>query len=273
MSVEGPEGSVGARRNGSPRDKEAGSLVILPRPQAVAPLKPNVNLQYKVVEVHGYKLDIPSLDEKTFDDGQPFPNVEPDTNFQFGMQDDELNDVDVLCGRGGMTNAHPGNVHFRHLVNYYRVHYGSVKKRYKSNITKTIVTVIRDRHGRFLRKSEKDGLWYEVGDLVARDKTAQTLREGLARLVRSSLAVTHKRQLGKNGTSPSSVSVKLNEQAQVRMVIQEARKRWHGKGGEEKEEKVPGEQAIPKRMAEAFTPEETNPTKRARREESPSVKS
>merc|ERR1712038_1933598 len=31
--------------------------------------------------------------------------------------------------------------------------------------------------GRFLKKEEEDGLWYEIGDDLAREKTSQALRQ------------------------------------------------------------------------------------------------
>lgn len=62
-----------------------------------------------------------------------------------------------------------------------------MKKIYKSNIAKTIVKAIRKRHGRFLKKSDTVDVYYEIGDIKAKDKTSQTLREGMAKLVRQSL--------------------------------------------------------------------------------------
>jgi hypothetical protein len=121
-------------------------------------------------------------------DVQPFPVVKDDTKTMlFGIQNSEINDVDVLCGRGGATNSHPGNVYYRKLTDQYRLHYASVKKCYKTNVAKTVVKAIRNRHGRFLKRSGKHGMWYEIGDLAAKEKTSQTLREGLATIIRSSL--------------------------------------------------------------------------------------
>jgi hypothetical protein len=80
-----------------------------------------------------------------------------------------------------------GNVHFRSLVDYYRLQYGTAKKVYKSNIAKTIVKAVRKRHGRFLKKSDTSEVYFEIGDVKAKDKTSQTLREGMAKLVRCTL--------------------------------------------------------------------------------------
>jgi len=90
------------------------------------------------------------------------------------------NDNDVLCGRGGATNNHPGNRHFRDLVKQFQRTYLRAKKKEKPRVAKQIVDLIRNRTptGRFLKKEpEKDG-WYDIGDQRATEKTSQALREG-----------------------------------------------------------------------------------------------
>lgn len=84
---------------------------------------------------------------------------------------------DVLSGRGGGTNSHPGNRHFRQLINMHRDRYLRAKKNDKPHISRSIVHMIRSKKGRFLKKEEEDGLWYEIGDDLAREKTSQALRQ------------------------------------------------------------------------------------------------
>ena len=43
-----------------------------------------------------------------FEDGEPFPVIIEDVEKIFPIEESEINEVDVLCGRGGATNAHPG---------------------------------------------------------------------------------------------------------------------------------------------------------------------
>ena len=83
---------------------------------------------------------------------------------------------DVLCGRGGGTNVHPGNRRFRDLVNASRRAYLKARKNDKPAISRSIVSAIREMNGRFLKKDEKSGLWHEIGDDGAREKTSQALR-------------------------------------------------------------------------------------------------
>ena len=84
---------------------------------------------------------------------------------------------DVLCGRGGGTNVHPGNRRFRDLVNANRRAYLKAKKNDKPTISRSIVRGIRQMNGRFLKKDEKKDLWFEIGDDYAREKTSQALRQ------------------------------------------------------------------------------------------------
>lgn len=84
---------------------------------------------------------------------------------------------DVLCGRGGGTNVHPGNRRFRDLINANRRAYLKARKNDKPAISRSIVRTIREMNGRFLKKDEKQGLWFEIGDDCAREKTSQALRQ------------------------------------------------------------------------------------------------
>lgn len=95
------------------------------------------------------------------------------------------NDTDVLCGRGGDINSHPGNITFRNLVNSNkRVYLTSRFKREKRCIAERILKDIKrqDPPGRFLTRNSKSGPWYEISEEKARDKTSQALREGAPKL-------------------------------------------------------------------------------------------
>mmetsp|Transcript_4613 Transcript_4613/g.6556 ORF Transcript_4613/g.6556 Transcript_4613/m.6556 type:complete len:208 (+) Transcript_4613:99-722(+) len=86
---------------------------------------------------------------------------------------------DVLLGRGGMTNKHCGNIHYRRLVANNKMLYSSqVSRNGKTVISRSIVCAIRHQFppGRFLQK-DANGLWYDVGNTKATIKTSQTLRE------------------------------------------------------------------------------------------------
>jgi hypothetical protein len=82
---------------------------------------------------------------------------------------------DVLSGRGGGTNAHPGNRRFRDLIHVHRRNYLKARKNDKPAISRAIVKSLRDGGGRFLKRVKDH--WVEIGDFAAREKTSQALRQ------------------------------------------------------------------------------------------------
>mmetsp|Transcript_177 Transcript_177/g.183 ORF Transcript_177/g.183 Transcript_177/m.183 type:complete len:566 (+) Transcript_177:185-1882(+) len=99
-----------------------------------------------------------------------------------------VNNNDVLCGRGGATNSHIGNRSFREIVKQYKDRYLKAKKKEKPNVAGEIVDKIRnlEPNGRFLRKDRDTGCWVDIGDVRAKEKTSQALREG-APLIRKKM--------------------------------------------------------------------------------------
>lgn len=92
---------------------------------------------------------------------------------------------DVLCGRGGETNHHPGNIRYRSLVKAYQKLYLLAKRRDKPKIAQCIVVSVRGVEGRFLKRAKnatKGSTWVDVGNVKAREKTSQALREGAPNL-------------------------------------------------------------------------------------------
>ena len=92
----------------------------------------------------------------------------------------QVEEADVLCGRGGETNNHPGNIQYRNLVKQYQRLYLKAKRRDKPKIARQIVDTVRRRNGRFLKKDAS--FWRDVGNNKAREKTSQALREGAPEL-------------------------------------------------------------------------------------------
>jgi len=110
----------------------------------------------------------------------------PEVSSSDAIPDSDINDKDVLSGRGGGTNNHPGNKEFRSLVDRYREEYVLSKKWAKREIARNIVASIRSNGGRFLKKEGSE--WRDIGDQKAREKTSQALREGLAAKMRAAYA-------------------------------------------------------------------------------------
>jgi hypothetical protein len=114
---------------------------------------------------------------------------------------------DVLCGRGGRINSHEGNVKFREIVNALKPLYLSqtTKKAEKAVIAAEVVARIRslDPPGRFLKETNKEGVWVEISDEKARKKAGQALREDAPDLRAEMLSANDNR----GGDAPSTNKV------------------------------------------------------------------
>jgi len=87
-------------------------------------------------------------------------------------------DNDVLFGRGNFVNRHKGNLVYRQICREAKAQYIKCSKLEKKEISVKIVKKIRalDPPGRFLKRNTT-GVWFDVGDQEAREKTSQTLRD------------------------------------------------------------------------------------------------
>jgi hypothetical protein len=99
--------------------------------------------------------------------------------------------VDVLLGRGKPIQEHFGNMRYYVLLDHYQRAYETAKKFEKMEVAQTVVDLVHNSHGRFLKQ---DGAgWVEVDAMVARDKVSHAFR-------------TRRHQLGPGGLSTSSSS-------------------------------------------------------------------
>jgi len=86
---------------------------------------------------------------------------------------------DVLCGRGGSSNRHVGNLNFRSLVSANKEMYVTLTKKQKMMVARKIVETIHGQEppGRFLQKDLNTGTWFDIGLPRSLEKTSQALRE------------------------------------------------------------------------------------------------
>ena len=133
--------------------------------------------------------------------------------------------TDVLCGRGGFTNNHKGticdgqswttrrrfrpntnhllttlfqffvfagNVKFRSMTDQFKEQYKQCSRHEKTALSESLVRKWRDQEppGRFLKLNSVSGLWEEVGELDARRKCSQLLREDKNRKKKEKRGVT-----------------------------------------------------------------------------------
>lgn len=89
----------------------------------------------------------------------------------------EFKDEDVLLGRGGLSNKHPGNKRYREEIENAKAVYRSASKDDKTKWASLLVEYVEKYGGRFLEKDKATGKWYIVPDIVARRKAGQALRE------------------------------------------------------------------------------------------------
>jgi hypothetical protein len=110
----------------------------------------------------------------------------------------DINENDVLCGRGAGTNRHIGNQRFRELVQANQEAYLAAKVLDKSVIASVIIDTMNKRSpaGRFLKASESGAngdkkeeiRWHQISDRAAKEK----LDAGLAiYLPHLSMEVSH----------------------------------------------------------------------------------
>lgn len=86
-----------------------------------------------------------------------------------------IRDTDVLFGRGKTVVEHPGNLDFRNLVGKRMEEYEAASRLEKTCMTETIVQMIKNKDGRFLKRDDGGG-WEEVDDETARKKVAHAFR-------------------------------------------------------------------------------------------------
>uniref|UniRef100_A0A7S2A7E7 DUF6824 domain-containing protein n=1 Tax=Trieres chinensis TaxID=1514140 RepID=A0A7S2A7E7_TRICV len=133
------------------------------------------------------------------------------------IENPQFSDQDVLCGRGGATNNHPGNRYFRKLVQESREEYFLAKKTIKGQISLRIVATICAQGGRFLKKNKCNGEWCDIGEKQATAKTSQALREGLEVKKRRAFMVSQGAAEYSESTQPGTPYFKPQKQPKVEM--------------------------------------------------------
>jgi hypothetical protein len=108
-------------------------------------------------------------------------------------EDSPYTEHDVLCGRGGVTNTHQGNMRFRTLVADRQDEYLVASKKEKGLMARKIVKTIQDRGGRFIAYNASTGVWEPVPEKKAIEKASQALREGLDVRNRASKAIAERK--------------------------------------------------------------------------------
>mmetsp|Transcript_16804 Transcript_16804/g.24660 ORF Transcript_16804/g.24660 Transcript_16804/m.24660 type:complete len:183 (-) Transcript_16804:65-613(-) len=109
---------------------------------------------------------------------------------------------DVLLGRGGLTNWHPGNQRFRLMVEAEKNKYKKLggQKKLKNNYSREIMARVNQYGGRFLKRDVTGDEWIEAEPTAIRRKCSQALRERPLRagnLIKKTTALSKKKKANK----------------------------------------------------------------------------
>lgn len=126
----------------------------------------------------------------------------------------EFTQKDVLFGRGGRSNHHPGNKIYREIVTNQQAHYRGCDKNEKTRVAQGIVDRIHNVvGGRFLELDREAKRWFLVPNVVARRKVGQALRENNTEEARAAKRAKYQGRLNskkkntgavENGVSPTN---------------------------------------------------------------------
>lgn len=91
----------------------------------------------------------------------------------------EPTDKDILGGRGGKTNNHPGNkIHWLEVLSRRQRYKSAVDDDEKTRIAQEVLDCVINKHGgRYVQQDKKEGKWYVLPNKVALDKAKQALRD------------------------------------------------------------------------------------------------
>ena len=90
---------------------------------------------------------------------------------------DGYKEADILCGRGGRTNHHPGNQVYLKLVEQNKPSYRGSTALEKRAVVLQMLETIREQGGRFLDLDKQTGRWYIIHEKTAYNKCSQALRD------------------------------------------------------------------------------------------------
>lgn len=98
---------------------------------------------------------------------------------------------DVICGSRGSKDcviAHPGNERFRVIVEMKIEQFQKATTRLeKTQVVRQVVDMVRQSQGRFIRQDDTTGIWYDIGNIRAREKAGHALRLACSKISPSSI--------------------------------------------------------------------------------------
>lgn len=102
-----------------------------------------------------------------------------------------LQPIDVVCGRGGPSNTHPGNLAFKKVIKEHEKRYVFSKRSEKPRIAYKLLDQFYADGVRFVKRERNvkgNLVWVEIGEQRAYEKVCQSLREGAPQFRRQLMA-------------------------------------------------------------------------------------
>eukprot|EP00523_Entomoneis_sp_CCMP467_P020348 CAMPEP_0168844000 /NCGR_PEP_ID=MMETSP0727-20121128/8511_1 /TAXON_ID=265536 /ORGANISM="Amphiprora sp., Strain CCMP467" /LENGTH=270 /DNA_ID=CAMNT_0008897629 /DNA_START=96 /DNA_END=904 /DNA_ORIENTATION=+ len=88
-----------------------------------------------------------------------------------------LHESDVICARDKFSNKHPGNLRYQALIRAHREAYQASKLNdEKSRLTRTVMSLVAERGGRFVKLNKTTSSWDEISSAAQHDKVSHALR-------------------------------------------------------------------------------------------------
>jgi hypothetical protein len=145
-------------------------------------------------------------------------------NFEEKQFVTDINQYDVLTGRGSGPYEQPGNIHFREIVATRKIEYLSLNPRdskMKNQIAKEIIDKVRSKGGRFLRKiqvtNKDDGDLYEfVDEDTVMEKAKQALRQNRSGFIKNVMEQSNKDE--SSSSSAAALTDSLRAEAKAKAV-------------------------------------------------------
>jgi hypothetical protein len=156
---------------------------------------------------HGSRANVPHYRPSPTPYGQFGKPLYMSSNPHLGPQEliTEALDNDVLCGRGGAINNHPGNRRFRDLINQFKYQYMNETKQNKPIVAMKVLDLVKASNppGRFLVKVP--GGYCEAEEERSKEKASQALREGAAKLRKEREGIVSSAKNGLSSKRPKTV--------------------------------------------------------------------
>jgi hypothetical protein len=150
---------------------------------------------------------------------------------------------DVICARGAKVKQHAGNQLFRQKIQESVQAYAASadSKLYKSMVVSGVVDFFQEHSQGGFVKQKKDGVWYRVGDSLAREKVGQAIREQLSHQYRSSTKAKRRRWKQEEREVMTSVlrninTVKMQRDREEEDAVVEGMKRLEQPSNEKKDD-------------------------------------